>query len=66
MAVVKTLKLPDRHKFQAGELEGAAGYQLLELLYSNLVEASGRLAESGCPIGLKSGTPTDESFLAED
>src|ERR1017187_6513882 len=32
--VVKTSKLLDGYKFEADELEGAAGYQLLELRYS--------------------------------
>ena len=48
--VVKTSKLLDGYKFEADELEGAAGHQLLELRYSHLVQTPGHLAESGRPI----------------
>ena len=58
-------KLFDGYKFEAGEPEGAAGDQLFEFRYSHLVQAPGHVAESCCPICLKSGTPTDKGLLAE-
>ena len=63
---MKTSKLPNGYKFESGELERAACYQLLEPRYSHLVQAPGHLAESGCPIRLKSGPPMDKGLLTED
>ena len=58
-------KLLDGYKFEAGKFEGTVGYNIFELPYSHLVQTSGYLAESCCPIRLKSGSPTDKGLLAE-
>lgn len=50
------------YKLEAGELEGASVYQLLELRYGYFVQATGDLAESCGPVRLKGGLPTDKSL----
>ena len=64
-AAVKTSELLDGYKFRGGDVEGTALDQLLELLYSHLVQAAGHLAEPRCPIRLKGGSPADKSFFTE-